>query len=120
MSAVSLVAPAPTPGGTSFHERWEQALGDLELEVEHAEELLRVAHLPTPQDVAARAAWHPPGDLGPLPAPLLDRARALHARQLDVAQRLAEAAAVSRRHLAATDAMRGRPAARPVYVDLEG
>lgn len=116
---MSLVAPpAPTP--PTFHARWEAALADLELEVEHAEELLRIAHLPTPQDVAERAAWRPPGDLGPLPLALLDRARALHARQLDTARRLAEQAAVSRRHLAATDALRARPAAVPVYVDLEG
>lgn len=117
-TVVTLVAP-PAPAST-FHARWEQALADLELEVEHAEELLRVAHLPTPHDVAARAAWRSPGDLGPLPAALLDRARALHARQLEVAQRLAEQAAVSRRHLAATDAVRARPAAAPVYLDLEG
>ncbi|MDQ0424697.1 MULTISPECIES: hypothetical protein [Cellulomonas] len=112
--------PAPRPDEAVFHASWEQALADLELEVEHAEELLRVAHLPTPQEVAERTAWHPPAGLGPLPAPLLDRARTLHARQLDVAHRLAEQAAVSRRHLAATSALRARPAAAPVYLDLEG
>lgn len=108
------------PAAPSFHARWERALADLEVEVEHAEELLRVAHLPTPHDVAVRAAWRSPGDLGPLPLALLDRAQALHARQLEVAQRLAEQAAVSRRHLAATDALRARPDATPVYVDLQG
>jgi uncharacterized protein (DUF2236 family) len=118
---VSTVAPpAPAADRTAFQETWERALADLELEVEHAEELLRVAHLPTPHEVAERAAWRPPVGLGPLPAPLLDRARTLHARQLDVARRLAEQAAVSRRHLAATAALRARPAATPVYLDLEG
>lgn len=108
------------PTAPEFHARWERALADLELEVEHAEELLRVAHLPDPQDVAVRAAWRSPGDLGPLPLTLVDRARALHARQLEVAQRLAEQAAVSRRHLAATDAVRGHTDAPPVYLDLQG
>ncbi len=104
----------------AFHACWDRALADLELEVEHAEELLRVAHLPAPQDVAERAAWQPPGALGPLPASLEDRARALHARQLDVARRLAEQAAASRRHIAAADALRARPQATPVYVDVQG
>lgn len=118
---MSVVAPpAPTPGDAAFHPRWEAALADLELEVEHAEELLRVAHLPAPHEVAERAAWHPPVGLGPLPLTLADRARALHERQLDVARRLAEQAAVSRRHLAAADVLRGRPDASPVYLDLEG
>jgi len=114
------VPPAPSPDEAAFRTCWDQALADLELEVEHAEELLRVAHLPTPQEVAQRAAWRPPAALGPLPASLVDRARALHARQLDVARRLAEQAAVSRRHLVATNALRARPPATPVYLDLEG
>ncbi len=114
------MAVVAAPDEAVFHARWEQALADLEVEVEHAEELLRVAHLPTPQDVAARTAWRPPAGLGPLPAPLHVRARALHARQVDVARRLAEQVVVSRRHLAATEALRARPAASPVYVDLEG
>lgn len=112
-------APAPSSDDT-FRTCWDQALADLELEVQHAEELLRVAHLPAPQDVAQRAAWRPPADLGPLPASLVERARALHARQVDVARRLAEQAAVSRRHLAAADVLRARPPATPVYVDVEG
>lgn len=111
--------PAPT-GGTAFRVRWEQALTELEIEVDHAEELLRVAHLPTPPEVASRAVWRAPADLGPLPAGLVERARALHARQLDVARRLAEQAVASRRHLAATAAVHARPAAVPVYLDLEG
>jgi len=110
----------PRAGETAFRTRWERALADLEIEVEHAEEQLRVAHLPAPPGLAARAAWQPPSGLGPLPAPLVERARALHTRQLEVAQRLAEQAAVSRRHLTATEAMRAQPAAVPVYLDLEG
>lgn len=110
----------PASSEATFRTCWDHALADLELEVEHAEELLRIAHLPAPQEVARRAAWTPPGDLGPLPASLVARARALHARQLDVARRLAEQAAVSRRHLAAATALRERPPAQPVYLDLQG
>ena len=113
-------AGTPSSDGDAFHACWDRALADLELEVEHAEELLRAAHLPAPQEVAQRAAWRPPQALGPLPASLEQRARALHARQLDVARRLAEQAAVSRRHVAAADALRARPAATPVYVDVQG
>lgn len=101
-------------------ERWHEALTALELDVDAAEELLRVAHLPDVAEVARVAAWRPPSDLGPLPAPLLVRAQALLDRQLDVARRTAEAAAVSRRHLAATQALRPAVAEVPVYLDAQG
>ena len=68
----------------------------------------------------AAAAWHPRADLGPLPAALEVRARALLDRQLDTARRTAEAITRSRRQLAATRALQapaGRAAA--VYVDDE-
>ena len=100
--------------------RWHEALTALELDVAAAEELLRVAHLPDVEDVARVSAWRPPADLGPLPAPLLLRAQTLLERQLDVARRTAEAAAVSRRHLAAARAMRPPMSEVPVYLDAQG
>jgi hypothetical protein len=103
-----------------WHERWEAALAALELDVDAAEELLRISHLPTTAQVARAAAWRPPAGLGPLPAPLLTRAQALLDRQLDVAQRLSQAAALSRRQLAAAQVLRARPDAVPVYLDAQG
>lgn len=103
-----------------WHGRWEAALAALELDVDAAEELLRTAHLPDVGEVARVAAWTPPAAMGPLPAALHDRARALLDRQLEVARRVAEAAALSRRHLGAARALRARPAASPVYVDVQG
>ncbi len=104
----------------AWHARWEAALQALELDVDAAEALLRTAHLPDVGEVARVATWAPPAAMGPLPVALHDRARALLDRQLDVARRTAEAAALSRRHLGAAQAMRARPAASPVYVDVQG
>lgn len=105
------VGLAPTWGSA-----WAAALADLELDVEAAERMLtldRIAQAPP-------AGWTPPSGLGPLPAPLLDRARALLARQIEVGRRLAEAAELSRRQLAAVQAHRGAAESAPVYIDLAG
>lgn len=111
------MAEAPTG---AWHTAWADALSQLEVDLAAAEELLAVAHLPTVEEVAAAAAWHPPVGLGALPAPLEVRARSLLDRQLAVARRLAEAAAQNRRQVTAAEAMRGRPAASPVFVDTQG
>lgn len=108
------------PDEQQWHARWEAALEALELDVAAAEELLRVAHLPDVAEVAQVAAWHPPADLGPLPAPLLTRARTLLDRQFEVASLVAHAAVASRRQAVAARALRARPAAVPVYLDAEG
>ena len=106
----------PVPDG--WDDRWERALDELELDVATAERLLGAAHLPDVEEVAERR-WRPPAGLGPLPAPLVERAQALLDHQLDVARRTAEAMTLARRQLAAADAMRTRPAARPVFVDTQ-
>ncbi len=62
--------------------------------------------------------WSPPTHLGPMPATLADRARALLDRQLEVSRRLAEAAALSRRQLRAASMLRQRAESAPVYLDV--
>ncbi|MBF0689193.1 MAG: hypothetical protein IR158_15680 [Cellulomonas sp.] len=113
-----MAAAVPPVGPGGWHDRWERALDELELDVATAERLLAEAHLPDVADVAARR-WQPPAGLGPLPAPLQERAQALLERQLDLARRTAEAMAAARRQLVAADAMRTRPVARPVFVDTQ-
>jgi len=99
---------------------WSDALDALELDVDVAEAQLRASHLTPVDEVARAASWHPRSDLGPLPAALEVRARALLERQLDTARRTAEAITRSRRQMAATRALQGRPAeAAAVYVDAE-
>lgn len=92
---------------------WEGALAELELDVALAEQMLTLGHIaqdpPTP--------WSPPSGLGPLPTEMVDRARTLLDRQLDVARRLAEAADLSRRHSRAVQAMRATAPSVPVYID---
>jgi hypothetical protein len=107
----------PHPAAPAWEAAWTAALTELELDVADAEALLRADHLAHP---ARTTPWIPPAGLGPLPASLLDRARTLLDRQLDVARRTAEQALLSRRHVIAVDAMRDRPAAVPVYLDTEG
>ena len=94
---------------------WSDALAELELGVDEAEALIRIGH-----EVAPVAPWIPPTHLGQLPAPLLERAQALLARQLQVAVSLAEAAEHSRRHLRAMEHLRATPEAIPVYLDTAG
>ncbi|NUU18958.1 hypothetical protein HP550_17035 [Cellulomonas humilata] len=99
---------------------WSEALDELELDLAGAEAVLRDAHLASVGEVARAAAWHPRSDLGPLPAALHVRAQALLDRQLDTARRTAEAITRSRRQIAATRALQGRPAdTAAVYVDAE-
>lgn len=105
--------------GVGWQRAWSEALDELELHADLAERLLAHHHLPRPERDRL-AAWHPPAGLGPLPAPLLERARALLARQSELARRAADAALLSRRHLAAVDGMIARPEADPVFVDVAG
>lgn len=101
-------------GTMNWTEAWESALTALELDVVVAERALTLDHIAeNPPDL-----WAPPVGLGPLPATLGARARALLARQLEVGRRLAEAADLSRRHLAAAQALRSAGPAVPVYLDL--
>lgn len=93
---------------------WDAALDALEMDVAEAERMLTADHL---ADEPPRSAWTPPTGLPPLPAALVERARALLDRQLAVAEQLARAAALSRRHHRAAEAMRSVPPAPPVYVD---
>ncbi|GIG27670.1 hypothetical protein [Cellulomonas marina] len=133
-----MAAPgSPADGGgveDLWRQRWEAVLGELETDVETAERILAEAHaapavvpggtpsagpaVPTVHQ-GASASWVPPTGLGPVPASLQVRARALLDRQLDVARRTAESIASGRRHAAAADAMRVRSAAVPVYIDSE-
>ncbi|SDQ50344.1 hypothetical protein [Microbacterium sp. cf332] len=94
------------------HARWSALLDGLEADV---------ARDPASTDVDAGAgAWHPPVDLGPLPADLADRARALVGAQAARARRLSAELDAHRAHLAALARI---PQTRPdaaVYLDLDG
>lgn len=93
---------------------WASALTALEMDVDAAERMLALDHI---ADAPPRDPWAPPVGLGPLPATLGERARALLDRQIEVGRRLAEAADLSRRHSRAAEAMRQAPPAMPVYLD---
>ncbi|WP_051640409.1 hypothetical protein [Cellulomonas sp. URHE0023] len=98
---------------------WSDALDALELDVDAADERLRTAHLASVEEVALASAWHPPVGLGPLPASLEVRARAVLGRQLETAHRLSQTIVVSRRQLAATRALSLRDTESAVYFDDE-
>jgi hypothetical protein len=93
---------------------WERALAELELSVEEAEAALRSDHGAPPRP------WVRPEGLGPLPASLEQRVRALLDRQLEVARRTGEEIVRGRRQAAALRALRTAPGAVPVYLDLQG
>ena len=97
-----------------FHDAWVAALDVLELDVERAEGLLR-SRTATIRDLIP---WTPPTGIGTIPLTLLDRARALHERQLEVAAVLAAAIVGNRRQAGFADAVDAtRPDARPVFID---
>ncbi len=96
-----------------WNEAWERTLTELELDVAQSELLLTSSH----RDVELRRKpWVPP-QLPPLPASMVERARALMDRQMRVSAQLAEAARESRRHGRAVHKLKAGPAARPVYID---
>ncbi|SEJ56373.1 hypothetical protein [Demequina mangrovi] len=99
----------------AWHDAWVATLGELELTLEQAEAMLAADHVPSAE---AGGAWTPPVGIGAIPAPLVDRARALLARQVEVSRRLATAAAESRRHDRAIARLAGGPPAPPVYIDV--
>ena len=100
---------------TGWDDAWCRALDDLELDVAATEAMLRTLHdgleLPVPR------GWTPPSGLGPLPAPLHERAGALLARQLEVAAAVAAELATTRRHAAVARAASSRETERPLFVD---
>ena len=106
------IAIAPTT--PRWDAAWESALAALEIDVAAAEAMLSLDHI---ADAPPRDPWAPPAGLGPLPAPLVDRARTLLDRQIEVGRRLAEAAELSRRHSRAAQALRQAPPSVPVYLD---
>ena len=98
----------------SWDAAWAAALTTLELDLALAEQMLSLDHI---ADNPPRDPWAAPLGLGPLPATLADRARALLDRQIETGRRLAEAADLSRRHSRAAQALRSAPPTVPVYLD---
>lgn len=104
----------PSVAPVDWTRAWTAALDELELDLVVAEQMLaldRIAEAPPDR-------WAPPVGLGPLPAPLADRARALLSRQVEAGRRLAEAADLSRRQLQAARALRSTAPPVPVYLDV--
>ncbi|HEX8498405.1 MAG TPA: hypothetical protein VF661_14515 [Actinomycetales bacterium] len=114
------MTPAAADPQPSFHSAWSAALRELELDVEVSEQLLRTIHGGAPVDdvLAGLGSWAPPTHLGQLPHSLADRARMILARQLAVADQLAQAALRSQQQLELQRRMRPDDAmSRPMYVD---
>ena len=98
---------------------WEAALDELELSLDEAERLLedRIA-----DEVVTPRGWVPPAIPAPLPAPLVQRARDLQARQQLVLAATVAVMSDARRNVALLDRVAdvsgNRRAERPVYVDV--
>lgn len=114
MSADLAVAGGPGTPGDAWVQAWSVALGELEVAVEEAAAMLH--HLPLPSEVNVQR-WAPPSGLGPLPASLETRARALLDRHVEVTRQTAEAIVQTKRHLHAVASMRESAPRGPVYVD---
>ena len=126
-AAVGNEAPADpgTGPGTEDHQQWlaawSAALTELELDVSRVEQVLVSVHhgaeMPPAAEILGRR-WEAPAALGPLPHPLLARAKALLMRQQQMATDVAEATGRTRLHAQAASSIRDRPPAEAVYLDL--
>jgi hypothetical protein len=104
-------------GDGTWRDAWVSALDELELTLEQTERLL-AGDLP---EEAAGTAWTPPAIEGPLPADMLERARALLGRQRLLVARTQRAITGNRQQRGLVDRMAkagGRATPRPAYVDL--
>ncbi len=95
-------------------ETWDEVLGRLVADLDDAERRLDAQLAP------AVERWTPPGDLGPLPERLLERAVAVLSRQGDLTARFEEARTTAGRHLAALDAIPARRQGAALYLDVTG
>ena len=92
---------------------WHDALAQLELDADRAEQLIRDGRL-LDADVPA---WTPP-QLGPMPANLVLRAHSILDRHTEIAAQLAHAARETRQHVALLNRIEQDSGDRtPVYVD---
>ena len=103
--------PEPQP---EWDDAWSRALAALEMDVAEAESMLAIDRI---FEEKARDPWTPPVGLGPLPAHLTERARALLGRQLQVSRELTAAARNSRRHDRAVSHLQVTQPSPPVYLD---
>ncbi|RZS91411.1 hypothetical protein EV189_0652 [Motilibacter rhizosphaerae] len=118
-------APVPRPRAGAgavphdqpdWHGLWVEALDELELEVDRAEALLRADHLPG-SALPGTGAWRPPS-LPPIPPDLVDRARGIHARQLDIASGMTRRLGDLAKQATLTGKLEtGRERPRPLLVD---
>lgn len=101
----------------SWREAWVAALGQVELDVEAAEDLLDRLHRGADASEPGQApVWSAPAVRGHVPAEFGERARALLQRQLEVSERLASAMVNARSQQRALTKL--EPAERrPVFVD---
>ena len=105
---------AEVASSVAWDDAWATALAALELDVSEAESMLALDRV---FDEVARDPWTPPVNLGPLPAHLVERARALLGRQLDVSRELTSAARNSRKHDRALAQLQVSAPRPPVYLD---
>lgn len=101
---------------TNYHA-WVEVLDQLERDIEATE---RLAASDNPEASPLPSPWEPPRITGPLPDPLLQRAREIHRRQLAAraALGIALAAVRGRQQLTRRTARTARPPATPAYVDV--
>ena len=92
-----------------WHACWSEALDGLEIELERAEELLASGHVPAGES----ASWRPPS-LPPIPPDLVERARIVHARQLELAARMTRRLGDMKRQQSLVDRMETRTPSRPL------
>jgi hypothetical protein len=105
-------------GGTDWVRAWGDALRDVEVDVEQAENLLRQLHeepdsLP---ELTFEADWTSPSLDGPVPEQFAERARRLLQRQIQVSSELGHAIVYARSQSRAINKLE-QAETRPVFLD---
>lgn len=96
---------------------WESLIVDLEATAQAA----RFALATRSEESSSVAKWRPPVDLGPIPAQLIERARAVLDSQFEVMRRIETARDAAGAHITALrTARQSRPSDRSVYLDVTG
>jgi hypothetical protein len=99
---------------TGWASCWADALAQIELDADRAEELIRRERLID----AEQPVWEPPTGLGPLPEDLIERAHRILDRHTEIAAELAHLARENRLHASLLSRIETGASNRvPVYVD---
>ena len=109
--------PAQPADRPASFAAWERVIVDLEAIAQSA----RFGLVTRSEEPSSAGEWRPPVGPGPIPADLLNRARAVLVGHFDLIERIEKARDEAGAHISALrSAQQSRPSDRSVYLDVTG